>query len=512
MFTQSLWNSFSQSTDFPTLDGELTVDVAIIGGGITGITTAQLLSQQGFSVAVLEARKIGGGTTSHSTGNLYYTIDKILSSLQSKYDNEVIRKVVSSRYEAIRLIEDNVTRHNLDCDFQKVPWYLYASNEENSEKIDKEYETAIEAGVQMIKADPAEIPFQSTNAVKVGGQAQFNSMRYVQGLSEKTDSINCRIFENTRVTNVKEEDGGVKVKTTGGNISAKYAVYATHTPKGVRLAYHTVLGPYREYGVAGRLNGQQAPKGIYWGYFGKGDKYSVRTYKRDGKEFIMAIGQPHKVGQAENNEEHIKKLEEFLGNHFDIGEITHRWGGQHYRPADNLPYIGRKSENSKIFLATGFSTDGLVYGTLSAMIISDEIAGKDNLYSEMYKASRFSPMKSAKEFLKENINMAGELIKGLAMGEDNEVIRNIQPGEGKIISQGKDKIAVSRDPSGKINAHSAVCTHLGCTIHRNIAEKTWDCPCHGSRFDENGEVLEGPALDPLKKIELGKSPENPKIG
>lgn len=502
MFTHSLWNSFSGNTDFPKLQNDLNVDVAIVGGGITGITTAQQLKKEGFSVAVLESRKVGGGTTSHSTGNLYYTIDKILSSLQSKYNNEIIRKVVSSRFEAVQFIEDNVNELEIDCDFQRVPWYLFSSNEENSEKIDKEFETAIAAGVQMKKGAESEIPLEVSNAVKVGGQAQFNSMRYVQGLANKIEGENCSIFEHTKVTKIDEKSEQVIISTTGGTVTANYVVHATHTPKGKRLLFHTVLGPYREYAVAARLKGGKAPKGIFWGYFNKGDKISFRSYKRGEEEFIMAVGQPHKVGQAEDNEQHIKNLESFLRKHFQIGEVTHRWGGQHYKPADLLPYIGRKTKNSRIFLATGFSTDGLVYGTLAGKIISDEIAGKENQYHEMYKASRFTPMKSAKEFIKENIDVAAQMIKGIGMGSEKEVILDLKPGEGKIVESDGHKIAVSRNERGDLVAHSAVCTHLGCVVHRNNAEKTWDCPCHGSRFDEHGDVLEGPAIDSLEKIDV----------
>ena len=499
MFTKSLWNSFAGTTDFPALDRDIQVDVAIVGGGITGITTAQLLSQSGLRIAVLEARKVGGGTTSHSTGNLYYTIDKILSSLQSKHNDEVIRKVASSRYEAMKLIEENVTRFNIDCDFRRVSWYLYATSEEDSKKIDKEYSTALDAGVEMETAGQAEIPFQITRAVKVGGQAQFNPMRYVQELANAVSGDDCAIYENTRVLDLDEEDDHVTVKTTGGKVRAKYAFHATHTPKGVRLFFHTVLGPYREYGVAAKLNSGTYPEGIFWGYH-DGSKYSIRSYSREGEKFIIAVGQAHKVGQAEDNKEQIQNLIHFLEQHFDLGEITHRWGGQHYRPSDKLPYIGRKSKNSRILLATGFSTDGLTYGTLSAMLITDLITGKENPYQKMYDASRHTPMKSAKEFLKENLNVAAQYLKDLPFAADEKELGQLNPGEGKIIEKDGHKLAVSKNNMGELKSHSAYCTHLACVVHWNNAEKTWDCPCHGSRFDQDGMVLEGPAIHPLSEI------------
>lgn len=509
MFTQSLWNSFSGTTNFPQLDKDIRVDVAIVGGGITGITTAQLLTEAGFSVAVLEAHKVGGGTTAHSTGNLYYNIDQTLSSLQSTYDNEVVRRVASSRNKAIALIEENVKRFEIDCDYKKVPSFLYAANEENAARIDKEYETAQEAGVKMTIASKDEFPFPMTRGVKVEGQAQFNSMRYVQGLASSIVKESCKLFENTRVKEIEENGDQIKVRTTGGTVTARYAVHATHTPKGIKVMFHPVLGPYREYGVAARLKTGTYPDGIFWGYYENGEKFSVRSYTRGDENFIIAVGQPHKVGQAKDNSRNIENLITFLKQHFDLGEVTHRWGGQHYKPADKLPYIGPQKEGSRIYVATGFATDGLTYGTLAAMLISDHIAGKDNPYLEMYKASRFTPAKSAREFLKENLNVAAQYVKDLPFSGEEEELKLLRNGEGRIIEKDGQKVAASKSESGELNLHSAFCTHMKCVVHWNNAEKTWDCPCHGSRFNQEGNVLEGPAIDPLKKI--SNTPSNEQI-
>lgn len=500
MFTKSIWHSFSAPTNFPRLQEDIEVDVAIIGGGITGITAAQLLSEAGLSVAVLEARKVGGGTTSHSTGNLYFTIDQVLSSLQSKYDNQVIRDVVTSRQEALELISNNVERLSIDCDFQRVPWILYSESAKHNDKIDQELETAKEAGVVMEPAEKTDIPFHVERGVRVGGQAQFNPMRYVQGLAMSIESPRCRIFENTRVTRVEEKDDVVILDTLNHSIRAKNCLEATHTPKGVEVQYHTVLGPYREYGVAAKLAAGTYPEGIFWGFYHNGEKISFRSYKRGEDQYIMAIGQPHKVGQADNNQKHLEKLEIFLKDHFEISQITHRWGGQHYKPADKLPYIGKKKDGSNIYVATGFSTDGLVYGTLSAMLIRDQITNKTNPYSERYAASRFTPLKSAKDFVKENINVAVQYLKDLPFSGSEAGLDNLKIGEGKIISKDGHKIAACRNELGELKMHSAFCTHLACVVHWNNAEKTWDCPCHGSRFDTDGMVLEGPALHPLSEI------------
>lgn len=503
MFTRSLWNSFSTTTDFPTLLEDLEVDVAIIGGGITGITTAQLLSEAGLQVAVLEARKVAGGTTGHSTGNLYVTIDQTLSWLESKYDNKIIRKIVSSRQDALDLISDNVKRFSIDCDFKRVPWIMYTETDSKIEKITKELETAKEAGISLEAANRNDIPFHIKKGVKLAGQAQFNPIRYVQGLASSIQSSKCQIYENTRVTEIREESQGlVELKTLNCTIRARQCFHATHTPKGVEVQFHTVLGPYREYGIAARLEAGTYPEGIFWRFGPKGEKISFRSYTKDHQQFMIAIGEPHKVGQSGDNRKHLENLEAFLREYFEVAEITHRWGGQHYKPADGLPYIGRKSKNSPIFIATGFSTDGLIYGTLSAVLVRDQIMKRDTIYSELYKASRFTPLKSAKDFLKENLNVAAHYLKDLTFSNTEAGLDTLKIGEGKIVKKDGHRVAASRDEMGELNLLSAICTHLSCVVHWNNAEKTWDCPCHGSRFDTQGAVLEGPAINPLKKIDI----------
>lgn len=494
MFTRSLWNSFSGLTQFPTLNNNIAVDVAIIGGGITGITTAMLLKRTGLKVAVLEAKEVGKGTTGHSTGNLYVITDQLLSPIKKKYDIDVLKQVVRARGEAFKLIEDNVQEFDMDCDYKKQP--MYVSEDEETNKIDKELEIAREGGIPFSEIS-GEFPFELSKGMVIRDQANFNPLLYVQQLANKILGDNCGIYENTRVKEIEEGENEVLINTTSGKVVAKYVVHATHTPKGVQVQYHTTLGPYREYGVAVKISGSY-PEGIFWGYH-KSEKYSVRSYTRNGENFLLCIGKPHKVGQAEDNEQHIKDLITFLKTRFDVLEVTHSWGGQHYKPADHLPYIGRKNDGSKQFVATGFATDGLVYGTLSAILISDEISGKANEFNDLFKASRHQPVKAAGEFIKENIDVAVEFVKGWLSSDDKE-LREINPGEARVIQKDGHKAAVYRDKEGKLSITSAVCTHMGCVVHWNNAEETWDCPCHGSRFDPAGDVIEGPAIDPLKKL------------
>ncbi|HSI71165.1 MAG TPA: FAD-dependent oxidoreductase [Gillisia sp.] len=496
MFTQSIWNAYGVHQDFFELKKDIDVEVAIVGGGITGITTAMLLKEQGVEVAVFEAREVGKGTSSHSTGNLYAITDELLSPLKSKYDIDKVKQLVEARISAAGLIERTIEKYNIDCDYKKQSLYLF--NTDDKKDILQEKEIAHNAGLA-VSALPQDFPVEYKDGFSILGQAQFNPLLYVQGLAAEIEGGKCNIYENTRVKEIETRDDHYLLHTTSGVVRARYVVQATHTPKGVELQYHTVLGPYREYGITAKLKDENYPEGIFWGYF-NGDKYSFRSYTRDDESYLLCVGRPHKVGQATDNQDHIRELIAFAEKRFPVSDIIHIWGGQNYKPADLLPYIGRKTSGSNELIATGFSTDGLVYGTLSAMINSDIITGKENRWEELFKASRHQPGKAAGKFAKENFDVASQMLKDwLFKGKDAE-LSSINPGEAKIINRDNNKVAVHRTATGEFKAFSAVCTHMGCVVNWNNAEKSWDCPCHGTRFDVDGEVLEGPAFDPLPRI------------
>lgn len=501
MFTRSLWNAFGQTTDFPPLHEEITADTVIIGGGITGISVARLLADNGRKVVVLEALKVGGGTTSHSTGNLYVMVDHTLSSLRSKYDPETVKQVAAARAHALHLIEQNIERYDLDCDFTKCDWYLYSESGRNDSRINEELQLAREMGLGAEEAGAGELPFSFSRAMKLPGQAQFNPMRYVQGMANALRSDYCRIYEFTKVETIEEKGDIHIVKTAGGSVRANNVLHATHTPKGIMLV-QTLLGPYREYGIACRLKGQIPPKGIFWGYTDNGEKYSTRSYVRGNEGFLIVIGQPHKVGQARNNKECIANLEEFANDHFEGVEVVYRWGGQHYRPADLLPYIGRTDKDSNIFIASGYSTDGLVYGALAGSIVADLVMGKANAWADLFDPSRHQPVKAASNFIKENINVAGQYLKDLPGAVEAKDFVSVNAGEGKIVEKDRQKLAVYRTRSGQLMIRSAECTHMACIVNWNDAEETWDCPCHGSRFKPDGTVLEGPAFQALHEVRI----------
>lgn len=493
---KSIWNTYNELTTFSFLKGNAHTDVVVIGGGITGLTTAELLIEKGFNVLLLEGKNICGSNTSNSTGNLYVTVDKNFSDIEEMYGKKTLHHILQSRYEALALIESNIRKFSIDCDYEKVPWHLYAGTKDLEDKIEKEFQTLYEVGIKATRGPIENVPYPVQSAVVLQDQAQFHPLKYGQALV-RAISDRCRIYENSPVIHIQEEKDHNIVLTPFGKITTKYVVHATHTPKGV-LGVHTLLGPYREYGIAFRIRNSNHPKGIFWGYYDDKNHISTRRYEMDGETYMMVIGGAHKVGQ-DSSLNKFKMLENFARTYFEFSEIEYEWGGQHYRPADLLPYIGR-THHETTFAATGFSTDGLTWGTVAAKIICDEMTNVKNPHAKSFLYNRFAPIKSARNFVKENINVVGQYLRDLPGNKDAKTFEAVKINEGKIIEQDGQKMAVHRDEKNNLHICSAVCTHLECIVKWNDGEKSWDCPCHGSRFGIDGEIIEGPATQNLDSI------------
>ena len=274
---------------------------------------------------------------------------------------------------------------------------------------------------------------------------------------------------------------------------------ATHSPVGL-YGVQTVLGPYRDYGIAARLNNGAYPEGIFWSREEK--THSIRSTTAGDQTYLIVIGEEHKTGQHDDAPHYYENVEEYARSHFDVAEITHRWSAQGYRSADLLPYIGPAAGNDNVYIAAGFGTNGLIYGPLAAQIIADDIIGRENRWADRYRARRVSVTKSAREFLRENLDNAEQYLRGYLTKADVASVADVAPGTGALVEIDGDKVALYRQPSGELIALSPVCTHLGCIVRWNAAETSWDCPCHGSRFNYDGEVIEGPALSPLARKEI----------
>jgi glycine/D-amino acid oxidase-like deaminating enzyme/nitrite reductase/ring-hydroxylating ferredoxin subunit len=492
----SIWMATPDGDALPALEQDMSVDVVVIGGGMTGISTALQLLRSGRRVVVLEAGHVGWSNTGHSTGNLYATVSDGLYALGQKWGDDVAEAVVRSRSEAIGMIERNIAEFQFSCGFSREPWALYTTGggAAESERITREYDAARGAGLKARLANDLPLPYPVKKAVVVSDQAQFNPYLYVRRLAAAIRGAQCRIFENTPVIEV-DIDRGI-VRTARHQVRADHIVMATHTPKGISIL-HTELLPYRECGIAARMNERQLEGGIFWQEGAEAN--STRLTEIDGQSYVVMIGEKHRTGYIEEMTGAYERLEATLRTRFKTDVPAFRWSAQQYRSGDGLPYIGSSVGSAHVYIATGFGADGLTYGALSGMLLADEICGNENIYAGLYSARRFTPIKSAKNFLKENMDVAGSFIKDYAIGSRIKDLANVPSGQGSLVELNGEKLAAYRDENDQLHVVSAACTHLKCIVHWNQSERSWDCPCHGSRFHYDGSVIEGPAIAPLKR-------------
>ena len=494
----SLWHDTAREASFAPLEADCTVDVAIVGGGIFGLMTAFALARDGASVAVLEARGVGTGSTGYSTGNLYATVGAGLAAVEKKWGEEAMRRVVRSRRAAVDRIEALARELGIDCDFTRCDFHQFAlpgSPPEDLEALRKEADAARRAGLAVREIDSAPLPFATADTLVIAGQAQFQPLDFVRGLALAIRSDRCRIHESTPVLDFDAD--AKSVTTARARVRAAHIVLATHTPKKFN-AVQTELGPYREYAVALEVPQGKLPAGIFWSQ--ETGRHSLRAFSREGRHYALVIGEKHKTGQEPDMHARQEALAGWLREHLGAHAESHRWSAQGYYAADLLPYVGRSAGAENLYLATGFGADGLTYGAMASAIVADAILGRDNEYAEMYKARRIAPLKGGGKLVKENVNVVGEYLKDYAHLLHPGHAEELAPGDGRVVEIGGKRCAVHRTGDGRLLAVSPICTHLKCVVHWNSAEKTWDCPCHGSRFDVDGSVLEGPAPKPLEAI------------
>src|SRR5687768_16184564 len=493
MNTTSIWRATAPKTGFPMLKEEATADVVIVGGGITGITLALNLVEQGTSVILLEARDIGCGSTGNSTGNLYETLSRGIHAIVDRWGEDVAHAVSTARREAVEEIDHRVRQFDIPCGFRRCPLYRYATSASAQANIENEYQSSLKAGLTMHFEKTLPAPFEPPHgpALVLNNQAQFQPQAYVEGLAREAASRGCRIFENSMLLEV-DTDQRV-VRTANGKVTAREIVLATHSPKGVHLVQAEMI-VNREYGLATRVPKGSFPPGIFWG---SGDeRLSVRNVDVDEESFFVCVGEEHKTGQQDTNIS-LDRLESAANGNFNVPEVEFRWSAQNYSAADGLPYIGRDATDC--FIATGFETDGLTYGTVAASLIADQIAGRDNVFAPIVKASRFSPLKGAKGVAEETVTVLKSLVKDYVTERESIPLSQLRPGKAAMVKFENESLAAYRDPDGTLFAVSPVCTHMKCKVHWNGVENSWDCPCHGSRFAPDGTVIEGPATEPLRQ-------------
>ena len=490
---------------FPQPTGDVTVDVAVIGGGITGVTTAFLLKQAGLTVALLEKGAVGRAETGHTTAHLTYVTDRRLPELVDALGRDHARALWEAGEAAILQIEDLVESEKIECEFAWVPGYLHEpwNLTAHSQKTSLSEDAALaeEFGFHATYLDV--VPVANGVGVRFTNQAKFHPLKYLKALAARIPGDGSFVFEKTEVGEISAEP--LRLKSGAHHVSCGKVVVATHVPlvgiAGLMKAtlLQTKLQLYSTYAIGAKLPPDTLPEAMFWDT--SDPYYYLRVERRDDHQYIIFGGEDHKTGQATTTGDQYRKLEQLLRSIVPAAEVTHRWSGQVIETSDGLPYIGEFETGQ--FIATGFSGNGMTFGTIAAVMIRDALLGRANPWRELFDPHRAGFKGGAWDYVKENADYPYYLIRDRLRGADAASVDEVRPGEGRIVRIDGRPVAVSRDEQGELSAVSAACTHMGCLVHWNDAEKTWDCPCHGSRFQCDGSVMAGPAETPLEKQDLG---------
>jgi glycine/D-amino acid oxidase-like deaminating enzyme/nitrite reductase/ring-hydroxylating ferredoxin subunit len=496
-YKTTLWSESEPPVSFLALRGDLTVDVAIVGAGITGITAAYLLKQAGLRVAVLESRRLGSGETYRTTAHLTEVLDLRFHRLISKFGLEGARLAVRGQRFAIDSIERLARELGLEGQPERRIGYLYAETDAEAEELEAEEAAARKVGLAPRRVSETPLPFSVKGALSFADQAQINPRAYLQALAARVDHGGSRVFEVTHVEEITDGEP-CRVVTRNGVVTARDVIVASGVPVSNRYLVLPKLAAYRSYAIA-IARPSATLDGLFWDM--KDPYHYVRTQTVRGVPYLIVGGEDHKVGEEDDTTQPFERLEAYAANRFGqpTAPTDFRWSGQIIESADGLPYVGRNALSKHLYVATGYSGNGMTGGTLAATIVADQVRGLANDWSALLDATRIKPLASAAAVVSENIDYPKHVLKDhLVPLPRKKELERIPPGGGAVLSVDGKKLAVYRNGEGQLSAVSPVCTHLGCFVHWNTAERSWDCPCHGSRFDPMGRVLNGPATTPLE--------------
>jgi glycine/D-amino acid oxidase-like deaminating enzyme/nitrite reductase/ring-hydroxylating ferredoxin subunit len=497
----STWTEDTDNQNYPKLGKNLSVDVCVVGGGLGGIATALLLQRDGKSVCVLESATLGSGQTGQTTAHVTTALDDRYDQLEHFHGTLGIRLAAESHQSALNLIEQLATSLNIQCELERVKGYLFLDPKDSMSILSRELKAVHRAGLNDVHAvdEIPSMPFDTGPALCFPNQIQFHPLQFLSGLAKEFIAAGGMIYTHTPVVEIK---GGSLAKVTthdNRNVFCKAVVVATNSPVNDIFAIHTKQAPYRSYVISANIPKGSIPKGLYWD---TPDPYHyVRTQagrKEDSYDSLLVGGEDHKTGQNTHPEDAYRKLEIWMRQRFPMArEISHRWSGQIMEPMDGLAYLGHNPmDRDNVYVITGDSGNGMTHAMIGAIIITDQIMGRPNPWETLYQPSRKN-LRAIKDFIRENANVAVQYGDWFGPGDVNDT-DEIERGQGGVVRQGTHLIAAYRDEKGNLHTNSATCPHLGGIVRWNSAEKTWDCPCHGSRFDVEGKVIEGPACKNLK--------------
>lgn len=501
---RSYWHDTAEGIKKPAVENadlkNKKFDILIIGAGITGLTTAYLLKDCGFNIGIIEATKSGYGVTGYTTAKITIQHDLFYDYLINSFSMEEAKQYLKANEEGIRLIKRIINENNIKCDYKEQTAYVYAASVNEVEDLKKELKAYEKLGIDGFYTDTVPIPNKAYGAIGVRNQGQFNPLKYLYSLYNILNQSNCQIYENVRALNIVPHDEHVDVETESGTIHADKVIVASHYPFDNSFGLYLRLYQEKEYVIAARTN-EPPFEGMYIN--NNDPTYSLRYQFSDKENLLILAGGNHRVGEKDDENESYNELERFLNSNFKNPQIVSKWSTQDCMTYDKIPYIGRYTDSiDNLYVATGFKKWGMSHSGAAALILKNKILCIEDDYSGIFNPSRFTPVQSSKEFVSS--------VKSIALGflnrleEDLEELSKVNPGEGKIVDYDGKKVGVYRNEAGEYFCINPVCSHLKCALAFNEAEKTWDCPCHGSRFDIKGNILEGPAVLPIDKIKIKK--------
>lgn len=474
-------------------------DVAIVGGGITGLSTALRLQEAGKRCIVVEAHHIGFGTTGGTTAHVNTMLDTPYSTIESDFGVDNARLVADAARAGRDLIARNVLAYQIACDFEHKDGVLFAQTDAEAAELKKIYDGSLRAGVDVVPVTEIPVPLDFRMAINYRMQAQIHPLKYLQAVARAFEAAGGTILQHTRMSACKRQKDVCHLETSSGVIRASNVVYATHIPPGVNVL-HFRCAPYRSYVLGAQLADERYPNDL--AYDMQDPYHYFRTHVLDGQPYLILGGADHKTGHGDPGRA-FHQLEAYLHKHFEVASIDYRWSAQFFEPADGLPYIGKLPGGDEgIYVATGFGGNGILFGSFSALLLSDLVLGNENPGEKLFSPLRIKPVAAFTNFVKENADVVYRFVADRLTIEKLQTMVDLVPDTGAVVNYENQKIALYKSPEGALNALSPVCTHAGCIVAWNDAEKSWDCPCHGGRYDSSGKVLTGPPQKDLKAIPL----------
>lgn len=494
---------------FPPLTQDIRAHVCVIGAGIAGMSTAYMLGRAGKVVTVIDDGPIGGGETGRTTAHVSNALDDLYSHIARLFGDQGARLAAESHTAAVQRIEAIAELEGIDCDFERLDGFLFLAPDSKRGLLESELEATHLAGLtETTLVDRAPLDFFDTGvALRFPRQAQFHILKYLNGLARAIVRDGGSIYCGTKAKDIEDGKPCRVVTADGHTIIADDIVVATHSPVNDWMVLHTKQSAYRTYVLGLRIPTGSVPHILLWDTDDPYHYASVHTSDKPGADYEILIvgGEDHRTGQAHDMNERFACLEEWTRERFPMsGEVLYRWSGQLLEPVDSLAFIGKNpGTDEHIYVITGDSGNGITHGTLAGILLTDLITGHDNPWKDIYDPARIS-YRSAADFARDNFNVAEQYSTWLTFGDVGSV-DDIPNDSGAVIRRGLRKIAAYRDANGALTECSAVCTHLYCIVDWNDTEKSWDCPCHGSRFDAYGRVINGPAIDDLETLSTGGS-------